>query len=250
MPVYTYRMMEKLNASLSSMAATMFSKMPLIITGEEFLAAFVDPDHVPMLKQVQEICRPAVSGYAHTVLHGEDGEQVNVTLQFGGTAPVILPQYVRHGLQPTCPQNVREMITSWVAERIRLGRAFGDAQDALAYLNDNCGDVEAMTIMLRCLPTIMAGISADGESKTNKKAQKLTSIKRFGALPRVHRQVTQRLAEVSAIVSSTTLMQEAPIPTVPRHAASFSATNVSNSGRFNIFYLDGPMQKAPPASFL
>lgn len=251
MAVYSYRMIEQLRSSLGGMATTMFSRSPLILTGDEFLLAFVDPEHIPMLKQVQDICRPAVTGWANTMFHTADGETAEMQIQFGGTAPVILPQYVRHGLQPTCPQDIRDKIEAWLAERVNFGRAFGDAHDAIDYLNDNCGDVEAMSLMLPCIPSIMANISTDAESKQVKKAQKLTSIKRFGKLPRIPRQVTQRLAEVSALVNAVTLMQDAPVPEVERHAACFTVRNLTGSSRINIFYQNvEPHTVVPVANFL
>jgi hypothetical protein len=250
MAVYSYRMIELLSTSLNTMASTMFSKTPLILGGGEFLEAFVDPNHVPMLKQVEEICSPPNTTWAHTSLQTEDGESLDMQVQFIGKAPVILPQYIRHGLQPTCPQHLKDKINAWVTERVNFGRAFGDAQDAIVYLNESCGDVEAMSLMLPCLPAIMAGISNDGDSKVVKRAQKLTTLKRVGKLPRLPRQVTQRLAEASALVSIVTLTQDAPMPAVVRYDAHFTVKNMVNSRRVNIFHHESPMQAAPVASFI
>lgn len=251
MPVYSYRMIQSLTDSLGTMATTLFSKTPLILSGDEFLAAFVDPEHLSMLKQVHEICRPTVPSYASTVFFAEGGETLQMQIAFAGNAPVILPQYIGHGLQATCPQEIKAKVDAWLAERISFGRAFGDAQDAIGYLNDNCGDVEAMTLMLPCLPSVMAGISTDGDSKVVKRAQKLTSLKRVGKLPRIPREVTQRLAEASAIVNATTLMQDAPMPTFKRFDAMFSVTSASGPARANIFYQNAePNTAVPTASFL
>jgi hypothetical protein len=251
MPVYSYRMMDQLRSSLGSLAASLFSKSPLILSDEEFLTAFIAPDHLPMLREVQEMCRPASTGWAHTSFINADGEPMQMQIQFGGTASVILPQYVRHGVQPTCPESIREKIETWVNERTNFGRAFGDVHDGLDYLNDTCGDVEAMTLLLPCLPSIMANITTDGDSKTNKKAQKLASIKRFGKLPRIPRQVTQRLAEASALVNAVTLMGDAETPTIPPRAACFTVQSLTASTRVNIFYQNSePNTAVPVATFL
>lgn len=250
MPVYSYRMIESLNSSLSSMALTLFNKTPLILGADEFLAAFVNPDHVPTLKQVEEMCRPAHVTWAKTTLTTEDGESLEMQIQFIGKSPVILPEYVRYGMQKTCPQVIKDKIATWVSERVNFGRAFGDVTDAITYLNNTCGDVEAMALMLPCLPTIMAGLSTDGDSKAVKRAQKLTSVKRFGKLPRIPRQVTQRLAEASALVNAVTLMQDAPAPAMVRFDACFSATTMSNMRRTNIFYENVENVPVPVASFL
>lgn len=251
MAVYSYRMLELLRSSLSTMAGSLFTKTPLILGADEFLAAFVNPDHIPMLKQVEEMCRPTYITWAVTTLNSEDGDTLHMQVQFIGKSPVILPEYVRHGMQPTCPQEIKDKIANWVAERVNFGRAFGDVADAISYLNENCGDVEAMALMLPCLPTIMAGLSTDGDSKAVKRAQKLTSLKRFGKLPRIPRQVTQRLAEASALVNAVTLMQDAPDPVMARFDACFSVTSLVGTSRTNIFHQNtDPSAPVPAASFL
>lgn len=251
MAVYSYRMIESFRSSLNSMAATLFSKTPLVLGADEFLAAFVAPDHIPMLKQVEEICRPTITTYAATTLFTEDGGRLIAPIVFVGKAPVILPEYVRHGMQPTCPQEIKDKVTAWVAERVNFGYAFGDVNDALGYLNDTCGDVEAMSLMLPCLPSIMAGLSTDGDNKAVKRAQKLTSIKRFGKLPRIPRQVTQRLSEASALVNAVTLMQDASPPAQVRFDAQITVSGIASSQRVNVFYQNAePNTPVPIASFL
>ena len=236
MPVYSYKMIENLLHSLENMAGLMFEKTPLVLSGEEFLKAFVDPEHIIMLKQVQEMCKPSLMSHTSTTLHSADGETLRIYAAFVGSAPVILPQYVGNGLQPTCPDDIRRKIDAWIVDRTSLGRAFGDAYDAIQFLNDKCGDVEAMALLLPCLPSVMANISSDGESKIVKRAQKLTTIKRFGKLPRIPREITQRLSEVSAIVNAVSLMKDAPNLSVERHSALLKMSSIANSNRPNIFY--------------
>lgn len=250
MPVYSYKMIETLSQSLEHMAGLMFEKTPLVLSGEEFLKAFVDPEHIVMLKQVQEMCRPGLHSYASTTLHSVDGETLSIHVTFIGSAPVILPQYVGSGLHPNCPDDIRNKIDTWIVERINLGRAFGDANDAIIYLNDNCGDVEAMALMLPCLPSVMANVSSDGENKVVKRAQKLATIKRFGKLPRIPREVTQRLSEVSAIVNAVSMMKDAPDVSADRHSALFKMTRVKGSTRTNIFCQNvEPNTPVPSAMF-
>lgn len=251
MPVYAYKIMEQLNASLNGLAATMFAKTPLILSGDEFLSAFVHPDHVPMLKEVQELCKTTTGQSVLTIIDTADGERLNINVSFGGQAPVNMPQYVRHGMQPTCPESVRSKITAWVEERASFGRAFGDVQDALGYLNDNCGDARAMAVMLPCFATIMGGISTEGESVAVKRARKLTNVTAFGSLPRLPMQVKKRLSEAAAIVNASTLMSDAPYPTLKRHDAQFSFYNMERNVRTNIFYHSAePNTPVPVATFI
>jgi hypothetical protein len=97
----------------------------------------------------------------------------------------------------------------------------------------------------------MSNISEDGENKAVKKAQKLASIKRFGSLPRLPRQVTQRLSEVSALVNATTLMKDAPVPEMQRHYACFTMRETVTPNRVNIFYQNAePTTRVPVATFM
>ena len=255
MAVYAYKLMEQLQTSLATLAFTMNAKTPLVLAGKEFLAAFVSPDHKAMLLEVQEICKPSTGIYAATSLESADGTLLKVALAFSGEAPVILPQYIRHGLQPTCPDDVREKIAAWVEQRMSVGRAFGDVRDALVYLNENCGDARAMAVMLPCFATVMGGISDDANSVAVKRAKKLTSVKGFGSLPRLPAQVRQRIAEASTVVNASTLMNDAAYPATKHHDVVFGFHQLERDMRANIFSQlpddEGRVPSAVPiASFL
>lgn len=234
--VFGNRMLSELETSLTNMASKVFSKTPLILSGDEFVAAFVNPDHVAPLRQVEELVgRIGTGATTHTTLASANGENANIQVNFGGIAPIIMPQYVRHGLQPTCPGNVLAKITEWVEERFRLGAVFGDAIDALYYLNGTCGDLRAMSVMFPAMPTIMGAVSNDGDHRTVKRARKLTDSTGFGKLPKLPVTVKQRLIEVSAVVNATTLLNDAPDPTVNKHEAVFTLLTAASS-RNNLFY--------------
>lgn len=249
MPVYSYKTIEQLNSSLETLAVNMFAKTPLVLSGDEFLAAFVSPDHVTMLREVQDICNPGTGSVAKTSADTVDGERLALRVDFNWQMPVIMPQYVKHGVQPTCPQALRDRIDAWVEERASFGRAFGDVKDALVFLNDNCGDARAMAVMLPCFATVMGGISTDGESSIVKRARKLTNVTSFGSLPRLPVQVKRRITEAAAVVNASTLMSDAPYPVTKRFDATFSVSDVERNPRTNIFHFDN-MPVGSTASFI
>lgn len=253
MPVYSHRMMHDLSSSLISMSQTFFSRMPLILEPDEFLAAFVVPEHVAKLREVEELAGFIGVTSINSDVVGHEGTALKVEIGFGIRPPVILPRYVTGGLQSTCPEHVRERIAAWIDERLRFGRAFGDAYDALNHLNEVCADTRAMTIMLPCFPNIMGSISDDAEAKTTKRAQALAHSKSVGQLPRLPREVKERLQEVSAIVNSVALMKDAPTPEIPnQHARIVRSTYHASHAddRYNIFDADKPMQQARHATIL
>lgn len=208
--VFGTRMLDMLESSLRGLSNKIFGKTQLVLSPDEFIRAFINPEHVETLHKVRELV--GFAGLNAVTAKVTDFAGLNFSLQisFHGYPPITLPQYIKHGLQPTCPPELRERIVAWLEERYGLGCAFGDALDALYYLNLTCGDAKAMSLMLPCLPTIMAGVSEDGDNKTVKRARKITAAKSFGKLPALPVTVKQRLIEVSAIVNATSLVDGAP----------------------------------------
>jgi hypothetical protein len=242
MPVYSHKMITNLSYSLDNLAGMFFSKMPLILTPSEFVAGFINPDHVEKLNDVQELVGHVGRTDTTSKLADTDGVVIPVYITFGGRPPIILPQYTSGGLQPTCPNDVREKVTSWVTERVRFGDAFGDARDAIHELNQLCSDVETMSALLPCLPLVMSNISADEDSKTTKRAQSLAHNKKVRVIPRILRETKNRLIEVSSIVNSASLLGDAPVPETPKNHAHIVLRQWHNNERpkrTNIFDIGG-----------
>lgn len=221
MAVVSWKTLEVYTSSLKSLAEKFFDRTPLTLSGDEFVAAFIHPDHIEKLREVQALVGFVGSSSCSSTLATSDGQTATVGVSFYGSSPVILPQYVKRGLQPTCPQPVHDKIMAWIDDRVKFGTAFGDAIDAIGYLNDTCGDLRAMSIMLPCLATVMGQVSDDADNKTVKRARKLSSQRSFGALPKMPLATKQRLVEVSALVNSVTLVLDATPPEMQRGDARF-----------------------------
>lgn len=253
MPVYAYRMIEEMRESLKKLGESFFAKTPLVLTGDEFIAAFIDPDHVAKIREVQSLVGFAGSSGTSATIHTSSGVVARVGINFNLEAPLLVPQYVRNGLQPTCPDELRDKITRWADERYSYGTAFGDALDAITWLNETCGDLRAMSVMLPCIVSVVSNITDDAEHRTAKRARKLTEQNRFGKLPKLPGPVKQRLMEVSALVNATTLVKDAPMPVTRKHDAmvAFRGDVNAPTGRTNIFYSNvDPSRTVPVASFL
>lgn len=235
MAVFSPRAISDFDAALRRMASTFFDKTKLVLSGDEFIAAFIQPDHVPKLKEVQELVGFAGASFLNTTLFDSAGTGYSVQLMFTGSAPVIVPQYCGKGTQPNAPASVNAKLTEWLDERAKMGAAFGDTIDAMNFLNTACGDAQAMSLMLPCLPTIMGQVSDDAANRTVQRARKLTDIKSFGKLPALPPEVRRRLMEVSAIVNSVTLMLDAAPVEAPRHAATVSVQQIKNNPRRDMF---------------
>jgi hypothetical protein len=252
MAVYSGRSMLELTTSLSNMSRTFFSRMPLILEPDEFVAAFIAPEHVTKLREVEELIGFTGLNSCQAGVSSGSGVNLSLAIDFGIRPPIILPRYVVGGLQPTCPDHIRERIVHWVDERLRFGAAFGDAYDALLELNAICPDARTITTLFPCFPNILASISEDAEARTTKRAQALAQSKSVGVLPRLPREVKNRLQEVSAIVNSVALLKDAPLPETPRQHARLTRREDSSptDTRYHIFDTGKPMQQARDASFL
>jgi hypothetical protein len=253
MPAFSTKRIESLISALERVANYYFSKMPLILSPEEIISAFVNPDHIAKLREVEELVGFVGRTDFQFTMH-IDGCSLPLRVGFNRRPPILLPQYVTGGLQPTCDEATLATIHGWAGERLRLGFAFGDVHDALNQLNYVCQDPNAMATLLPCLPYLMSMINDDEEAGTTKSARKLAQNKSVGRLPRLPLEVKQRLQEVSAIVNSASLLADAPIPeTKPMHAVMSYDPYGRGFGqaRTNIFYDNsGVNSAAPVASFL
>ena len=209
MTVFSSRISAQLKESVIALGVKMFSHSPLMLTGDEFIAAMIDPDHVSKLKEVQELV--GHFGNSSTSLtfaiDQAGGATIHLYVQFIGKPPIILPHYAKR-LQPTCPDNIIGKINAWADERYRLGCMFGYAIDAIDYLNEECGDARAMKLMLPALVTIMASNSDWEEDRMVKRGKKLNEAKGFGSLPRLTPDQRQRLKDVSALINVAAMLKD------------------------------------------
>lgn len=207
MPVYSYKIISEIKSSLITIAHTMFAHSPLVLTSDEFVASMIEADHVDKLREVQDLVGP-VGPTTCNINHMVEGMRLSMSLQFrGGVPPIIIPRYVR-GITASCPLHILQKIDVWIAERYRLGCIIGDALDAIEYLNNECGDARAMSLMLPAMVTIMAKNSAYEEDRMVKRGKKLNESKGFGTLPRLNPEQRQRLKDISALVNMAAMMPD------------------------------------------
>jgi hypothetical protein len=227
MPVFPPKTLTILHTALRHLGEDMISATNLRLTGDEFIQAFVRAEHVPLLKEVQAMCDPPRAGYASTNLFSAEGDKLTCSMMFANTGPILVPRYAYGGYQPDAPAELQKKINEWVAHRINLGRAFGDATDALQRMDLVCGDAKAVSIMLPCLSAIMAKASTSAGDRMEQAAAKLQETKKIGTLPRLPPEVKQRMQEVSGFVSAATLLKGAETPPLRMHDVTISLQTVT-----------------------
>lgn len=249
MPVYSPKIMLDIKKSLESIAAHLTARTNLFLTGEEFIAAFVNPEHAPKLRDVQAMVGFVGSGSVHTNLYTSQDLKIRCYIGFRSNPPIILPRYVSNGIQPTCPPAIMEKLVEWADERYRIGCMFGDALDAIEYLNAESGDARAMAIMLPALVTIMAKNSTQEDDRMVKRAKKINDSKGFGSLPRMTPVNRERLKEISALINMAAMLESTPVPTLKNDGdGAVSLSTIPSSDRANIFDAGDALQRR--ATFL
>lgn len=214
MAVYQYKSLEVLLDKLRGMGGVFVDRTTLTLTHDEFIQAYIEPDHVSKLREANQLVGTMATGNGSGILTyvPMSAGEIQVYASYL-SEPILMPAYCRDGMRPSAPPEIREKVMAWADQRYEFGCAMGDAYLGLRYLNGCCKNVAAMVALMPCLPAIMAHNTVDGEMMA-KRAQKAAVTGRTPELPPLPRAMKERLREVSAVVNAITLMLNADTPTV------------------------------------
>lgn len=252
MAVYKFRTMDALYGAIRRVGNTLFGDFRCKLTGPEFVSAFIQPEHIAPLRQVQDIVGLVGNHSFYSKFMTTDDVETKITVLFNrNEPPIILPNYVSTGVISSAPDDVLLKIRTFVDERVRLGRLFGDAIDAVRYLNDHCGNANAMAVMFPVLPALMKYADPDGEADSAfaKRANKLASAKSFGTLPKLPQAVKQRILEASNVVQTSLMLEQTngPDDKYERGTAFINVERLTDNAHDFIYKALGQKQ---PASFV
>lgn len=220
MAVFTFKALDTIMTGVRHLAARLTETSNLVLTPDEFITGFIDPQHVEPLMTTQRLVGHV--GYSMADFNHDTiaGTQFTLRCSFGGSSsPIIIPSYVKKGLQPTAPEDVRAKIQSWLEERARIGELFGDALDAVNYLNDHCGNQGAFMALFPALPTVFK-VGARGDQKAEARAKKMSESTSLTGLPRLPVEVKRRINECSEVLMNLTMVDpnESRLATKRQHA--------------------------------
>lgn len=194
--------MATLEGAAKSLAARMLETMRLELTPEEFISAYIEPQHVGPLHAVQEVC--GFIGQVNSNIYA--GADVVARVWFAGMPPIILPGYIPRRFSPAAPPELVEKIQAFACERLELGKKFSNAVDALYWLNGNCGDIGSFRVMFPALPTLFASMDDDPKSATSKRAVRLSTMRKYGAIPPIGLEELAVLREASALLQAASML--------------------------------------------
>lgn len=226
----------QLEGAVRTLAGRMLTGMHITLTPEEFIQTYIEPRHVSILLETRDLCG-FIGSDSSSVNPGVDGAICKTV--FVQAPPIILPAYIKSTIQPDAPPAVVARIAEFVQERIRLGRAFGAAIDALYWLNANCRDVNSFRVMFPALPALLATIDPNPESKTSKRAVRLASVSTFAPLPAITDEALKCMRDASALIQAASMLpadsELAVSPGTPRGTAivTFAGYLVKHPHPFN-----------------
>ena len=243
--VFDYRKLSDITNAARDMVRKIMPYMALQLSAQEFIAGWINPEHTAALNTTMSLIGHVGDTGTGTKLYLPDGNNITVSVDFGqNIPPIILPRYVKDGLQPTCPDDLREKITSWVTDFADIAAKLRDVQVALEFLNTRCGDTAAFALALPCLPHLMLSAFTNVDSREHKAAMRLREITKFGRLPSLLPEQRTRLRDISALVMSATLTDGQP--TIYNKARKGDAVigssgvhNFSSQNRHETVFADG-----------
>lgn len=212
MAVFKFRPMDEIINEVRTIAGRLLNEHVLRLKPEEFIAAFVKPEHVDVLRTTESIVGRVGDMYVMTNIIAS-GVHAKVYISFSySSPPIIIPSYASEGYRDTAPWEVVDKIVKYVDERVRIGRMFGDAIDALHYLNNNCGNAAAMSVLFPALPSIIDAIDPNPDSTTKKRAKRIVEAKSFGSTPKLPPEVKARMFECSNLIMNTLMLGTDNLP--------------------------------------
>lgn len=252
MSVFSPNTLIDLGVQARKLAGNFFGTRPLTITPEEFVDGFIDPEHVPILRQTEDICGRIGNTSSTTIeLHTSQRDTLSLTVTFHGESPIIIPNYVSKGLRPNASEALRKKVQDWIDERWNYGCMFGDVYDAIEYYNTVCSDAKAFTVMLPILPTLMRNITVEADSRTSKRAKRLSELKGVSSLPSLPRTVTKTVLDACHLMTAVNLIESVGVPKMKNGEAIIAFTNVWNTPkRVSLFAGVGHWPKKKQGSFL
>lgn len=200
-----------LQMQVKRLAERFFATRPLVFTDAEFIEGFIQAEHIEILKQTEDMCG-LIGNTGSTSFEAKTTSNVpiNLILLFRGNSPIIMPHYINKGLQKDAPEELRERLQAWVDERFLYGCVFGDVYDAVERLNVVCAEAKAMNVLLPILPTLLRNITVEADSRTSKRARKLSEMRGVSSMPVLPRTVTTRIQECCHLLTAANMIDSVP----------------------------------------
>jgi len=229
MPVFPIATLEAMQLVLTQLVAKYAGVIVPTLSPEEVVDLFVHPDHVAKLREVGEMVGLPTGARAFQAPMVVDGRQITLGVTMHRGEPILMPAYVKGGVQPTASPETVQRIEDAARERIRMGLAAGLVHQAMDHMNNACnGSAKAFTMLIPCTAALMSRIEAPIKTpdKYKDQAARLLKSKAAPALPVLARETRQRIYEAAQTVSALFLAEDARAVQCPARGALVSVNSV------------------------
>ena len=211
-----------ITAAIAKHCGAALIKSSLYLTKDEFIEAFVRPEHVSKIREVYDLLGERRTGPVQVTLNTDPTDadpRIAADIVFFDDPGVFLPSYAKTSFNFATPAGAK--VLEWAAERRRLGLVVGDAIDAIETLNAMCGNSLALSV---CFPAIGSIMTRASEAKDQalidkdpvvRRGRAIGNGKSIGSMPSLPREVIDRIRTASATVQALLLTEEAVL-SVPK----------------------------------
>lgn len=216
MAIFNYAQISQIRTNLVTALGAYVMQLQPILTEDEYQSCFFLPEHVQALRNIIKIVGDIPVGIGlHTKLVTTGGRKTAVYVCPPTThRPLPPPLYAQSGLVDTAPPELRARLTEFADARQRAGEAFGDAWDAIVWLNSVCDKASTMKIMFPALPALMV-VPNDPDHLMSRKAAKLVAATSFGVLPQMSQTSRKRFQDASAFINAVSLTRGNQLKAIP-----------------------------------
>jgi hypothetical protein len=252
MTIFNSTTMDTIEGAVKTLAGKIYTSQALMLTNEEFIEAFIDPEHRAILKTTAELVGSVGGDIGTGIQLLSPKGSLRTMAHYSGGAPIIVPLYVgKSGVGRWANPELAERITSWVSERIRIGMLFGSAIDALRWLNNSVGNAGAMKVMFPAFPAVLAYAASDKVADPNglyieddrlaKRALNIANAKAFRTLPKLPPNVRNQIADVSALLLTATLMEGGAdvLEGIPHKGAAIMSVGLADTNETHKNFITG-----------
>ena len=192
------------------------SKSSLYLTKDEFIEAFIQPEHVSKIREVYNLLGERRTSPAQVTLNTDAHDtfpRLSVDVVFYDDPGVFLPSYSKAWFNIGTPAGTK--IIEWASDRRRIGLVVGDAIDAVEVLNTMCGNALALSVCFPAIGSIMTRSSSHTDQAyidkdpIVRRGRDIGNGKSIGSMPSLPREVIDRIRTASATVQALLLTEDA-----------------------------------------
>lgn len=203
-PCISYSYYYSIKNTATQVATDAFDKTACHLTNEEFIEAFLEPDHVKELSHVYDLIGGQTAENQHVLV-----PNMVAFMHFRKQPKIMVPKYIAHSLNRN--SDAGRKVVKWAERRRELGIMVADAVEIMDWLNVEAGNAKAFSLVFGALlPIMLAYNPHEPDNFLHTKARSIANTSAIGKIPRFTPEVTERVRECSAMMQAFMMTSDAP----------------------------------------